>query len=95
MLRFKQFVEVKEAKVINLFKIRSRKKGIQQLLDLINHEGKLEYFAILHSNAEDDARKILSQIKSQPLNPPMVINATTSIGTHVGPNGLGYASVSQ
>jgi PAS domain-containing protein len=43
--------------------------------------------------ANRSARRILEEIHPQLLYPPFVVNVTTIIGTHVGPNGLGFAAV--
>jgi DegV family protein with EDD domain len=93
LLRYKQFVEVKDGDVFSLSKVRTRKKGIQHLLSLIQQQNELTYLAILHTNAEKDAREILTQVKNRIDHQPYIINVTTAIGTHVGPNGLGFAAV--
>lgn len=49
--------------------------------------------AILHTNAEHDAGYILESINPHPIHPPIVINVTTIIRTHVGVNGLGFAAL--
>jgi fatty acid-binding protein DegV len=57
----------------------------------------LERLAILHTGAEPRAREFLNNLmqhasQSVPRDIWMV-NVTTVIGTHVGPNGLGFAAV--
>lgn len=93
LLRVKLFVEVSEGKVLNLGQARTRRKGIAQLINLAHKLGPLEELAILHSNAEADARQLLQKLAPN-LKPPInVVNVTPVIGTHVGPNGLGIAAV--
>lgn len=95
LLDIKPFVELREGKVLNLGEARTRHKGVDRLLQLLHNLGPLERLAILHTNAEKDARQILHQLKIE-LNPiPMLVNVTTVIGTHVGPNGLGFAAVTR
>jgi fatty acid-binding protein DegV len=55
--------------------------------------GPLESLAILHSNAEMDAHNLIERLSLQLGSPPLIVNITTVIGTHVGPNGLGFVSV--
>lgn len=93
LLRYKQFIEVKDGDVFSLSKVRTRKKGIQHLLSLIQQQNELAYLAILHTNAEKDAHEILTKVKNKIDHQPYIINVTTAIGTHVGPNGLGFAAV--
>jgi fatty acid-binding protein DegV len=60
-------------------------------------EGPLERLAVLHTSAEPRAREFLDQAmqnasRSMPRD-ILMLNVTTIIGTHIGPNGLGFASV--
>jgi fatty acid-binding protein DegV len=49
--------------------------------------------AVLHTNAEFAAGQLLEEVKSKVTVQPLLVNVTTAIGTHVGPNGLGFAAV--
>lgn len=93
LLRIKAFVEVKDGTVFSLGEARTRQKGIDRLMDLIQKLGPLERLALLHTNAESDARKILVALNPQLPTKPLLVNVTTVIGAHVGPNGLGVAAV--
>ena len=93
LLRIKPFVEVRDGRVLDLGKARTRRKGIDHLLDLLKGLGSLERLAILHTNAEADAQAFAERITWEHPPDPPVINVTTVIGTHVGPNGLGFAAV--
>jgi DegV family protein with EDD domain len=93
LLRIKLFVEVKDGSVLNLGQARTRKKAVEHLKGLIHKLGEVEKLTILHSNAEADARQILSDLNLNLGTPPFVVNVTPVIGTHVGPNGLGIAAV--
>jgi fatty acid-binding protein DegV len=93
LLRIKAFLEVKEGTVFSLGEARTRQKGIERLMELIHKLGPMERLALLHTNAEGDARKILSDLNPQLSTEPLLVNVTTAIGTHVGPNGLGIAAV--
>ena len=55
----------------------------------------MKRFAVLHSNAEQDARTILDELAPDLPTEPMVVNVTTAIGAHVGPQGLGFAALYQ
>jgi DegV family protein with EDD domain len=94
LLQVKPFVEVREGgKVISLGESRTRSKGVTRLKELMLGMGELERLAILHTRAEADARQILSDIRNRLPFEPLIVNVTTVIGTHVGPNGLGFAAV--
>ncbi len=93
LLRIKPFIEVKDGQVFSLGQARTRRKGIIQLRKLLHEQGDLERLAILHTNAEDEAQSFLKTIGWEIPSDPLVVNVTTIIGTHVGPNGLGFAAV--
>jgi fatty acid kinase fatty acid binding subunit len=93
LLHLKAFVEVKYGRVLSLGEARTRRKGIERLKEFLKNLGPVERLAILHTNAETDARQILKDTAPNLAFRPLVVNITTIIGTHVGPNGLGFATV--
>lgn len=95
LLQIKPIIELKSGRVFSRGEARTRQKGIQRLMEILRGLGDLERLAILHTNAESDARHILEELNPQLLYPPIVVNVTTIIGTHVGPNGLGFAAVTR
>lgn len=95
LLNLKPFIEVKDGLAISLGEVRTRKKGIARLEKLMKSSRKLKRFAVLHTNAEDDARRILEDFAPQIATEPLLVNVTTVIGAHVGPNGLGFVALYQ
>jgi DegV family protein with EDD domain len=93
LLNVKLFVEIKDGLVQRLGEVRTRGKGIARLLELLHTLEPLERLAILHTNAEVEARQILAAVQTRLSAAPLVVNVTTVIGAHVGPNGLGFAVV--
>lgn len=97
ILRIKPFLEVSEGLVLSLGQVRTRHLGINRLKELLLGLGQLQALAILHTNAEADALAFLQDLRNQPEYrlpvDPLIVNVTTVIGTHVGPNGLGFASL--
>lgn len=93
LLDIKPFLEVREGRVLSLGQARTRKRGIKHLLELYKSIGTIERLAILHSNAEHDARELLPRMGISLKHNPIIVNVTTIIGTHVGPNGLGFAAI--
>ena len=93
LLRIKPFVEVNAGQVLNMGQTRTRKKGISHLEDLLNGIGDLQRLAILHTNAEPDAHAFIRGLGRELPPNPLIVNVTTIIGTHVGPNALGFAAV--
>ena len=93
LLRIKPFIEVVKGEVRRVGDVRTRPRGIARLRDLLLSLGPLERLGIIHSNAEDDAQQFLVSLDIATTYEPIIVNATTVIGTHVGPNGLAFAVV--
>jgi len=92
LLNLKPLVEITEGKVESLGAARTTHQGHQRILEILREQGRLERLVLLHTNAEHRASQLLEDYKSSLPDVPL-INVTTVIGTHVGPNGLGFVAV--
>jgi fatty acid kinase fatty acid binding subunit len=92
LLHLKPIIELTEGKVESLGAARTGNQGYQRVFEMLLEMGKLERLVILHTNAEPRARQLLADLKPDLGDVPL-INVTTVIGTHVGPNGLGFVAV--
>jgi DegV family protein with EDD domain len=95
LLNLKPFVEVKEGNVNSLGQVRTRKKGKARLLTMMQSPKSFQRFGMLHTNAEEEARKLLTSLAPEVQSAPLLVNVTTAIGAHVGPNGLGFVALYQ
>jgi DegV family protein with EDD domain len=93
ILHLKPLVELRYGIVHQLGQARTRLQGIRRLMEALNSWGPLERLAVLHTNAESSAMQLLEEVKSKVPIEPLLVNVTTAIGTHVGPNGLGFTAV--
>lgn len=97
ILNIKPIVELLDGEVKPMGATRTTRQGGQRMYDAIRVLGPLEHLALLHTNAEARARQLLEELMqtvSQSIpHDIMILNVTTVIGTHVGPNGLGFAAV--
>jgi DegV family protein with EDD domain len=97
LLSIKPIVELSDGQVKFVGAVRTTKQADARLLSLMRSNERLERLAILHTGAEARARAFLNQLMSaMSLSLPrdiLMVNVTTVIGTHVGPNGLGFAAV--
>jgi len=93
LLQLRPLVEVSHGIVHRLGQARTRLQGITRLTETLQPLAPLDRLAILHTNAEAAARQLLDEVKSLTRIAPFIVNVTTAIGTHVGPNGLGFAAV--
>ena len=91
-LRMRAFMEIAGGQVIPLDRIRTRKKALRHLAKELQGQNPVERWAMLHTHAEVQAREFVDMY-ADGLPDPEYINVTTVIGTHVGPNALGFAAV--
>ena len=96
-LSIKPLIELKGGEVKPIGAVRTTTQADERMLQLLLDGGDLERLAILHTNAEPRAKQLLNELMRQArMSVPrdiLFVNVTTVIGTHVGPNGLGFAAV--
>jgi len=97
LLSIKPLIELTNGEVKAIGAVRTTKQGGDRILNFLLEGGTLERLAILHTNAEPRARGLLNELMQQASQSVprdiLMVNVTTVIGTHVGPNGLGFAAV--
>jgi DegV family protein with EDD domain len=93
LLQIKPLIELRSGQVHRLGEERTRRKGIERLLKHLRDLGRLERLAILHTNAEEEAQRLVEILRPDLSAQPSCVNVTPIIGAHVGPNGLGFAAV--
>jgi len=93
LFQIKPFIGIDDGKVIRMGEARTRKKGVDRLFQMLSDLGPLEHLAILHTNAEADALQFMDRSRPLVKELPLIVNVTTVIGVHVGPNGLGFVVI--
>jgi fatty acid kinase fatty acid binding subunit len=97
LLQIKPLIELTDGEVKGIGAVRTTKQANDRMLSFLLEGGPLERLAILHTGAEPRAREFLNELmlnasQSVPRD-ILMVNVTPVIGTHVGPNGLGFAAV--
>jgi DegV family protein with EDD domain len=96
-LSIKPLIELTDGEVKAIGAVRTTTQANERMLKFLLEGGKMERLAILHTNAEPRARELLNNLMQQASQSVprdiLMVNVTTVIGTHVGPNGLGFAAV--
>jgi DegV family protein with EDD domain len=97
LLSIKPLIELLDGDVKAIGAVRTTSQANERILNLLLGQGELERLAILHTGAEWRAKELLDAVmqkasQSVPRN-ILMVNVTAVIGTHLGPNGLGFASV--
>lgn len=95
LFQIKPFLGVQDGKVIRLGEARTRQKGIDRLFKMLSDLGPLKNLAVLHTNAEPVAVQFMERARNLVKNQPLIVNVTSVIGVHVGPNGLGFVAVTE
>jgi DegV family protein with EDD domain len=97
LLRIKPLIELTNAEVKAIGAVRTTVQANERMSKLLLEGSPVERLAVLHTGAEQRAREFLNALmqKSSQSVPRdiLMVNVTTVIGTHVGPNGLGFAAV--
>ena len=97
LLSIKPLIELANGEVKAVGAVRTTRQANERMSRLLLEEGPLERLAVLHTSAEPRAKTFLNGLMekaSQSLpRDILMLNVTTIIGTHLGPNGLGFASV--
>lgn len=97
LLSIKPMIELKDGEVKPISAVRTTKQADERILNFLLELGDLERLAVLHTNAEPRAKHLLNELmnrvrKSIPRD-ILFVNVTAVIGTHLGPNGLGFAAI--
>jgi len=99
LLSIKPVIELTDSEVKPIAAVRTTNQANERMLNLLVAMGPLERLAIMHTGAEARAREFLNtmmQTASQSVpRDILMVNVTPVIGTHVGPNGLGFAALSR
>ena len=97
LLNIKPLIELTNGEVKPAGVARTTKQANERLMNFLLEGGPLERLAVLHTGAETRAKAFLNTVMKQASQAVprdiLMVNVTTVIGTHVGPNGLGFAAV--
>ncbi len=96
LLSIKPLIDVGDGEVSMAGRARTRHNAIERLKELTYDLGPLQSLAVLHTASYEAAQQLaaeFAQTLPQLREPIIICEATTAVGTHVGPNALGIAAV--
>lgn len=97
LLNVKPMVRVHLGNVEMLEKVRTSKRALAKMIDLIGDLGALEKVALLHIGNGKRLETFTQQ--TQHLAPagdiPLAVELTPALGAHIGPGGLGVACITE
>jgi len=93
LLQIKPLLEVRAGEVSVPARVRTRQKAREEIDARVEALGPLARLAVLHTNNPDDAAAMAQRLAARVQQPPVIVEATAVIGTHVGPGAIGLAAV--
>ena len=97
LLNLKPLVELTDGQIKAIGAVRTTRQADERMAAFLTSGLPLERLAILHTGAETRARAFLARLMDATrMSLPrdiLLVNVTTVIGAHVGPNGIGFAAV--
>lgn len=93
MLRIRVLVGIEEGVIVRKALVRTRTNAINELMKLARSWGSLRRLAILHTSIPEEAKTLADELADFSSTPPLVVDATTLLGVHVGPAALGIAGL--
>jgi DegV family protein with EDD domain len=95
LLQIKPILDVQEGEVKSHSRVRTFKRAFDELNTLAREQAPLDRLAIMHAANHSGAEELHNALKD--IAPPdtLIVNIAPAIGTHIGPGGLGIATVSK
>ncbi len=96
LLSVKPIIDVGDGEISMIDRVRTRQTAIERIKTMTYDLGPLQSLAVLHTANYEIARALADEFAAtlpQLREPIIVCEATTAVGTHVGPKGLGIAAV--
>ncbi len=96
MLNIKPILNVTDGEAQMIDRVRTRRNSIERVKGMTYELGPLQSLAVLYTANPAAARELAAEFAQtipHLAEPIIVCEATTAVGTHVGPNGLGIAAV--
>jgi len=96
LLHIKPIIDIGDGEANMAGRERSRHKIIERLKEMTYELGPLQSLAVQHTACYDAAQQLATEFAQtipHLLEPILICEATTAVGAHLGPNGLGIAAV--
>jgi DegV family protein with EDD domain len=90
MLDLKPILGMVDGRVAPLDRVRTRRKAIPRLLELLRGDLPVERLAVMHAQAPEDAERIRAELAAQVPDVEVEVGEIGPVlGTHVGPGAVG------
>jgi len=92
-LHVKMVVGLSEGAVQRLTAVRTRRKALLEMQDIVRGWGPLSRLGVLHTGIPGEAAEFARSLETFTRLPPLIQEATTVIGTHIGEGSMGIAAL--
>ncbi len=94
MLRVKPLIGVRDSEVVPLENVRTMRRAIARLLEMVSAWAPFQEAAVIHAAAPELAEEVRQRLgRFHPLEAVPVVEAGPVLGTHAGPGAVGIACV--
>lgn len=92
VLNVRPLLTVKDGELVPSGQVRTRSKGIDRLLDFVEHARGIQDLAVLHSTTPDEAQALLERTNTVfPRERTILARVGPALGVHAGPGVLAVA----
>jgi DegV family protein with EDD domain len=95
LLQIKPIITLDDGVVSTIARVRTISRAKDELVRLAREQAPLDRLALLHTNYLEGVEWMREQLADILPEETLVINVTTAIGTHVGPQCLGFVTVNK
>jgi DegV family protein with EDD domain len=96
MLDLKPILGVTEGRVEPLDRVRTRRKAIPRMVELLRRDLPVERLAVMHAQAPEDAERIRAELAAELPDVEVEVGEIGAVlGTHVGPGAVGLTYLKQ
>ncbi|MBZ0293556.1 MAG: DegV family protein [Anaerolineae bacterium] len=93
LLQVKPIITVNDGEVETLSRVRTAKRARQELVELLQEYAPVDRLALLHTNNLEGVTWMKEQLADLLPEEVLTVNVAPTIGTHIGPNCLGFVAV--
>lgn len=95
-LNVKPLLAIEDGEVVPIGNVRTRKRGLERLVEILHASGPVQELAVMHAQADADARELARMLGVLYPDKHILIGETGPvIGTHTGPGAVGIAWLAQ
>jgi len=94
LLQIKPILDVHDGEVKSAGRARTFRRAVDEVKRFVREQAPLDRMAVVYATDEDEAHKLRDELSD--IAPPevLMVRITPTLGTHIGPGGVGVATVS-